>query len=523
MRHHLIIPLQVCALPRNEAGSATVGGVNASLQSSRGSIYCCAMSIQTRILMVHAINPFVEAQRRYPPLGLGYLMSMLKREFGSDVEILLIDWGIEDAIRTFRPDLMCLSSVSQNFNLAKRYAVIAKEAGLPVIVGGFHITELPENLTQDMDVGVLGEGEYTLVELVRLLRGSGALRPQELAGVAGIIYWDGGEQVMTPPRDVIGHATKNLDEIPMPDRSMMRIRPHTNMLTSRGCPYNCTFCASTRFWPSIRYFSPEYILDEVRYLRDHYGVRYITFHDDLFIANVKRLEAFHDLVLEEGLPKQGFRFSCASSATRITGDMARMLKEMNFVSVSMGLESGNQEVLRRLKGPAFKVEINEQAVRTLHRHGIHPHASFIIGETHETLEQMEDTYAFIKRNPLSLVNIYVLTPLPGTQVWYEALERGLVSPDMNWDRLNIEFELDWKHAILLSQEVAPEELHRMYQRLKRLRLIKYARAAVHHPFRMDLLAFGRAKIIEKTYRLKNRITSHGGTINRSLVDPPGHG
>ncbi len=473
--------------------------------------------------MVHAINPFVEAQRRFPPLGLGYLMSMLRKEFGRHVEMLLIDWGIEEAIREFCPDLVCLSSVSQNFNLAKRYATIAREAGLPVIMGGYHITELPENLTPAMDVGVLGEGERTLVELVALFRSSGALRPPELAGVDGIIYWDHGERVMTRPREVIGYRTKNLDEIPMPDRSMMRIRPHTNMLTSRGCPYKCTFCASTRFWPSIRYFSPEYILDEVKYLRDHHGVRYITFHDDLFIANVKRLEAFHDLVLKEGLPKQGFRFSCAASATRITRDMARMLREMNFVSVSMGLESGNQEVLRRLKGPAFKVETNEQAVRTLHEHGIHPHASFIIGETHETLEQMEDTYDFIKRNPLSLVNIYVLTPLPGTRVWHEALQRGLVSPDMNWDRLNIQFELDWKNAILLSQEVQPEELYRMYKRLKRLRLIKYARAAVHHPFRMDLLAFGCAKLIEAGYRLKNRIVSHGGTINQSLVDPPEHG
>ena len=486
-------------------------------------LYCLAMGGQTRILMVHAINPFVEAQRRYPPLGLGYLMAVLERELGQDVEILLIDWGIEEAILDFRPDLVCISSVSQNFNLAKKYATIAKEAGLPVIIGGFHITELPENLPPEADVGVLGEGEYTLLELVRLFRSEGALRPRGLAAIKGIIYWEDGEQVTTPPREVIGLKTKTLDELPMPDRRMMRIRPHTNMLTSRGCPYNCTFCASTRFWPSIRYFSPEYILEEVRYLIKNYGVQYITFHDDLFIANVKRLEAFHDLVLKERLPKRGFRFSCASSATRITDDMARMLKEMNFVSVSMGLESGNQEVLRRLKGPAFKVEINEQAVRTLHGRGIHPHASFIIGETHETLEQMEDTYAFIKRNPLSLVNIYVLTPLPGTQVWYEALERGLVSPDMNWDRLNIEYELDWKNAILLSEEVSREELHRMYQRLKRLRLIKYARAAAHHPFRMDLFAFGRAKLVEKMYGLKNRITSHGGTINRSLMDPPQHG
>ena len=470
----------------------------------------------TRILLVNAINPFVEAQNRYPALGLGYLISMLRRELGDGVEIRLIEWGVEEAIGEFRPDLVCLSSVSQNFQLAKKYAVTAQNAGITVIVGGYHITEIPENLTPEMDVGVIGEGEYTLIDLVEVFRTHGALPPAALADIDGIVFRDGEELVQTAPREVVGKKTRSLDELPMPDRSQMHVRPHSNMLTSRGCPYTCTFCASTRFWPNIRYFSPERMIEEIKHLRDVYGVRYITFHDDLFIANVKRLEALHELVLREGLPQQGFRFSCASSATRISDDMARMLKEMNFVSVSMGLESGNQEVLTRLKGPAFKVEINSQAVETLHRHGIHPHGSFIIGEKTETLEQMEETYEFIRRHPLSLVNIYVLTPMPGTPVWHDARARGLVSDDMDWDLLNISFELDWKRVILVSETVDRKALHRMYQKMKRLRLLKYARAVAGHPFQMDLMAYARAKVVESAYRVKNFVVTGGGTINRGL-------
>jgi len=184
--------------------------------------------------------------------------------------------------------------------------------------------------------------------------------------------------------------------------------------------------------------------------------------------------------------------------------------------VSMGLESGNQEVLTRLKGRSFKVDINEQAVHTLHRHGIHPHASFIIGEPHETLEQMEETYQFIRRSPLSLVNIYVLTPLPGTPVWHDAKAKGLVADDMDWDRLNISFELDWQRVILVSETVTREELHRMYQRLRRLRLIKYARAIASHPFQMDLPEYGRAKAVEWAYRVKSALSARGGTINAGL-------
>jgi radical SAM superfamily enzyme YgiQ (UPF0313 family) len=105
---------------------------------------------------------------------------------------------------------------------------------------------------------------------------------------------------------------------------------------------------------------------------------------------------------------------------------------------------------------------------------------------------MEETYQFIRRNPLSLVNIYVLTPLPGTPVWHDAKARGLVADDMDWDLLNISFELDWQRVILVSETVPREELHRMYQRLRRLRLIKYARAVATHPFQMDL-EYGRAR------------------------------
>ena len=182
--------------------------------------------------------------------------------------------------------------------------------------------------------------------------------------------------------------------------------------------------------------------------------------------------------------------------------MGRLLKEMNFVSVAMGLESGNQEVLTRLKTPAFKVETNREAIRILRKHGIHVHASFIIGERYETLEQMEQTYQFIRDNPISLVNLYVLTPLPGTPVWHDAKARGLVSDDMDWNRLNISFEIGWKYAMLVSQAVDREQLHSMYQKIRRLRLFKFAKAMAGDPLKMDLIAYGRAKVVEWAHRAR---------------------
>jgi anaerobic magnesium-protoporphyrin IX monomethyl ester cyclase len=455
-----------------------------------------------KILFVNAINPFVEAQNRYPALGIGYLIAMLRQQLGKMVDCQLVESGVEETIRSYGPDLLAISSVSQNFHIAQRYAKLGKDAGLPVIIGGYHITELPSNQNRDMDVAVLGEGEYTICDLVILFLEHGSFPVSKLQQLSGIAYWDGDTQVITAPREVVGKVSKSLDELPMPARDLMKIRPHANMLTSRGCPYTCEFCASTRFWPNIRYFSPEYMIEEVKKLIKDHGVRYITFHDDLFIANVKRLRGFHELVLREGLPQKGFKFSCSSSATRITDEMGTLLKEMNFVSVAMGLESGNQEVLTRLKTPAFKVETNREAIRILRKHGIHVHASFIIGERHETLEQMGETYQFIRDNPISLVNLYVLTPLPGTPVWYDAKARGLVSDDMDWNRLNISFEIGWREAILVSEAVNREQLHAMYQKIRRLRFFKFARAVAGDPLKMDLLAYGKAKVVEWAHRAR---------------------
>ena len=181
----------------------------------------------TRILLVNAVNPYVEAQNRYPALGLGYLIATLRSEFGPRLELLLVEDEVEETIRTWKPDLLALSSVSQNYTLALAYASLGREAGIPVIIGGYHITELPSSLSPDMDVGVIGEGERAICDLVEIFLENRALPAAKLAGVPGIVYWSDGERSTTSPREVIGKSSRSLDELPMPDRSMMRVRPRS--------------------------------------------------------------------------------------------------------------------------------------------------------------------------------------------------------------------------------------------------------------------------------------------------------
>lgn len=436
-----------------------------------------------KVLLVNCVDPNSEVQTRYPALGLGYLAASLKQNIGDEVRIRIADRDVERILRDDPPSIVGLSTVSQNFGLAARYARAARERGIPAMVGGPHISQLPGTLTPEMDVACIGEGEGTVVALVRhLMDRGGKFDRAALVDIPGVAVRDGDRLVETPAPVPAGTAERFLDALPMPERSLLEVRSHTNMFTSRGCPYRCLFCASTRHWPALRFFSAEYVAEEIRTLVEQYGVSYITFHDDLFIANRPRLEKLVELLGSNGVLSRKVKFSCSAAVTTLSDDTARLLKSMNVVTVAMGLESGNDAVLKYLKGDAFSVEKNGLAVEALRRHGIHAHGSFILGSPAETPETIEDTLRFIRRTPLSIFNIYVLTPLPGTPVWAMAEEAGLVGETMDWSRLAIDFQSNWRQAILLPGNLSREEIYRAYRRLRNLRARRMLASIWTHPF-----------------------------------------
>ena len=350
---------------------------------------------------------------------------------------------------------------------------------------------LPQSLSDDMDVGCFGEGERTIIELFSVFMKKGKFLNKDLAKIKGIIYKESDKLIVNSSQEEI----KDVDEITLPARDLLEIGRHSYMFTSRGCPYNCIFCASTRFWDKVRFFSAEYVVREIEELVNQYRVKLISFFDDLFIADKERLREVVELLKKKSFYKK-VKFTCSARANLITDEVAKLLREMGVLSVGMGLEAGTNKILKYLKGSNISVEDNKKAITILKKYGIAANASFIIGSLHETKEDILETYNFIKNNPLSLFDTYVLTPYPGTEVWQYAKKRKLVSDDMDWNRLNVNFSKNFKEAIILSEVLTRKDIIKLYKKFRLLRLLKNAKNVWFTPQVFDLPKMLFRKIIE---------------------------
>lgn len=450
-----------------------------------------------RILFVSAADPVSEIESRLRPLWPCFLVAYIEKHLGTEAcEFHFLKGSLEKGLRQHRPHIVGISSVTQNFGrYAVGYASLAKRHGAAVLVGGMHITSVPGCLTDDMDVGCIGEGEETFLDLVRLYLAERAFKPSSLAGIQGIAFHDGAKVVTTPPRPFL----PSLDLLPHPKRELVGYARRGYLYTARGCAYKCVFCSCTRYWGTVRYSAPEYVLQEIRDLISH-GVRIIRFNDENFIGDPARFRAIAKMVVAEGLHRKA-KFTCWCRANCVTEEIASALRAMNVVSVKMGLESGCDRTLEYLKG-GVTVEDNMKAIERLKRHGMVVNADFIMGAPQETEAEIMETYEFIKNSRLDFVDVNILTPLPGTAVWEYALKRGLVSQEMEWGKLTFKFQ-GGGAAPLLSESLSREQLQRLHRKFQRLRAIKALKALKNFPWRAELPALLFKKVRE---RLPHRVS-----------------
>lgn len=357
-------------------------------------------------------------------LGFAYLAAYLRRARPS-LEIHVAE--DEAAIAALRPDVLGISCVTDTYPHAR---VVAREArerlGAVTIVGGPHVTALPDWVDPEFDYAVLGEGEQTLLELIDQLA---AARPApEPEAIDGLVHWRQGTRIVNRTRALI----EPLDELPTPDRHVYGAerlrRGSVAMMTSRGCPYDCGFCATTTHWHKLRMHSAEYVIEELLAVAGEFRPWRVVFDDDLFIADRRRCARICEAILSNGLHRR-LQFHVSGRANLLTDEVCAMLREINTRSVFIGVESANARVLKNLAKCNITPETNQRALDNLARHGITAAASFIIATPGETIDEAFESFTFIKANldKISKMDAGPLRLLPGTRFWADVMrEHGPV-------------------------------------------------------------------------------------------------
>ena len=402
-------------------------------------------------------NLYAKMKVGLPPLGLAYLAAVI-REAGHNVKI--IDRAIEQrplAIEDFLSwDVVGISADTPRYPEAVDIAKIAKQAGKTVIMGGYHVTFLDREALETgvVDIVVRGEAEEIIVKLLRTLENG-----DDLYRVKGISFVDDEKLVRTAPAPPPHH----LDDMPFPARDLLPMKryssemaglPITNLITSRGCPFNCYFCSSSRFgglkW---RYRSAQSIVDEMEVLYHDYGYRAFAFMDDNFTLSKRRVMAFADELEKRNMTDIiWWCFSRVDILIR-NEDMVKRMAEAGAFQIFLGLESHSEDMLDDY-GKNIGNREQEQAIELLRKYGISIHGSFIVGDIHETKQQAMQTARWVQKMNPRVAQFSILTPYPGTALYHDVEREGRF--------LHKKWELyDALHVTVKTDGMTPEEVQKM--------------------------------------------------------------
>ncbi len=364
----------------------------------------------SKIVFIEPKAPNLHIFSRFPlpRLGIIILGTMMKNR-GWEVDVFVEEMREIDFESMKSADLVGISTITSTAPRAYALADRARELGIPVIMGGPHVTFLADEALEHSDFVIRGEGEQTLMAFIDAWE-----KDSDFSEIPNLSYRSGGETIHNP----LLPQVKDLDQIPFPDLSLLQSTRRgiaglssIPVQTSRGCPFDCSFCSVTSmFGRQYRFRSTENIIEELRRYNNRKNL--IFFYDDNFTADRKRVKE-----LLETMIREKFKFKWT---TQVRADVAkdlelvRLMKKAGCHTLYIGFESVNPESLKAMKKRQTVEEISS-AIKILRKHRINIHGMFVYGFDEDDWKTVKRTVKFAKKTRLNSTQFLILTPLPGSE------------------------------------------------------------------------------------------------------------
>lgn len=436
-----------------------------------------------KILLIEPKDNVYVADRIYPSGALTLLGSVLHKQ-GHKVSIIhmfpqkmrLLE--LKKEIQEFKPEIVGITINTFQTKSAKEIIETVKKISknITVVVGGPHPSALKREIFKylpEVDIVVYGEGENTFLEIVA---------GKNMADIAGICQ----KNRENPPRqfaqDLNYIPLPNLDLIKDADKLFLKSKK-MYIMASRGCPFHCTFCNKSVWGLKARFRIPAHILKEVQWLHDRYGIEEIFFQDDLFNLNREWAEEIFNLLINTGLNKKiAFKIALRANQNLIDEKFLRLAKKASVYSVFIGVESGNQGMLNRMKKGITVKEI-KRAFALIHAVGLETTASFIIGLPGETNETIQDSIELCRQINPTNYGFTLPIPFPGT-----ALRKELIN---NKHLLNENYdEYFLGNCVIRTDKLSQEQLCHYFKKLNAKQNLKMLSAKLTKHYMKNILRDG---------------------------------
>lgn len=375
-----------------------------------------------------------------PRLGLPIIGTQLQQE-GYQVDFYLGTMESLPWAKILEADLVGLSTTTATCREAYRISGLLRSNDVPVVIGGIHASFLPDEALNFADYLVRGEAETTIIPLIKALEE--ARDPDDIPGVS---FWKKSKPVHNPPQQ----SAIKMDTLPIPDLSIMKNASRmlsTPVMTSRGCPYNCSFCCVTKmFGHRYRYRCTESVLEELA----QYPGKHIFFCDDNFAANSKRSkELMREMIERPEIKIKGWGAQLRADAS-YDDELLDLMSRSGCSIVYIGFESINPETLKGYNKEQ-NVEDVKSAIYRFHEYGIRIHGMFVFGGEGDKVETIRETTDFAVETKIDSVQFMMLTPMPGTP-FYEQLEKEGRIINYDWSLY------DGHYAVFKPSLMTPLEL-----------------------------------------------------------------